>query len=60
MLALIYPVMIDFDKSIIEYPSIKRYAGGASNDLRPNLQTPENPVPLLDLKNPPQVKGGGG
>jgi arylsulfatase len=60
VLALIYPVMIDFDKSIIEYPSIKRYAGGASNDLRPNLQTPENPVPLLDLKNPPQVKGGGG
>jgi hypothetical protein len=59
-LALIYSALIDFDKSIIEYPSIKRYAGGASNDLRPNLQHPENPVPLLDLKNPPRVQAGGG
>ena len=25
--------MIDFDKSIIKYPSIKRFPGGASNDL---------------------------
>ena len=60
VLALISPVMIDFDKSIIDYPSIKRYSGGASNDLRPNLQEPNNPVPLLDTKNPPRVKGGGG
>ena len=59
-LALVYPVVIDFDKSIIEYPNIKRFVGGASNDLRPNLQHPENPVPLLDLKNPPRVQAGGG
>jgi hypothetical protein len=52
--------VIEFDKSIIEYPSIKRFAGGASNDLRPNLQNPDNPVPLLDLKNPPRVQAGGG
>jgi hypothetical protein len=27
---------------------------------RPNLQNPENPLPLLDTKNPPRIKGGGG
>jgi hypothetical protein len=27
---------------------------------RPNLQNPNNPVPFLDLKNPPRVKAGGG
>src|SRR6516165_7059351 len=47
VLSLIYPVIIDFDKSIIKYPSITRYVGGASNDLVPNLQRPDNPVPLL-------------
>jgi hypothetical protein len=52
--------MIEFDKSIIEYPSIKRFVGGASNDLRPNLQNPDNPVPLLDVKKPPRVQAGGG
>jgi arylsulfatase len=60
VLALIYPALIEFDKSIIQYPSIKRYPGGASNDLRPDLQRPENPVPFLDLRNPPRVKSGGG
>ena len=60
VLALIYPVLIEFDKSIIEYPSIKRFPGGASNDLRPDLQRPDNPVPFLDLRNPPRVKSGGG
>ena len=34
-------------------------SGGASNDLMPNLQNPENPVPALDVNNPPQLKGGG-
>jgi hypothetical protein len=24
------------------------------------LQRPDNPVPLLDMKNPPHVKAGGG
>ena len=38
----------------------KRFPGGASNDLMPNLQNPENPVPALDVNNPPQIKGGGG
>jgi arylsulfatase A-like enzyme len=59
VLSLIYPVIIDFDKSIVKYPSIKRYPGGASNDLVPNLQHPENPVPLVDPTKPFNVKAGG-
>jgi arylsulfatase A-like enzyme len=58
ILSLIYPVVIDFDQSIMKYPSIKRYPGGASNDLKPNLQNPGNPVPALDPAHPPKVKGG--
>jgi hypothetical protein len=60
VLALIYPVMMEFNKSIIEFPSIKRFPGGASNDLRPDLQRPDNPLPLIDIKKPPRVKGAGG
>jgi hypothetical protein len=47
VLALIYPAIIDFDKSIIKYPNITRYVGGASTDLVPDLQHPNDPVPLL-------------
>jgi hypothetical protein len=42
-----YPAIIDFDKSIIKYPNITRYVGGASTDLVPDLQHPNDPVPLL-------------
>jgi arylsulfatase len=60
-LSLVYPVVIDFDKSIIKYPSITRYVGGASNDLVPDLQHPENPVPLLkDQIDRLRIVGGGG
>jgi arylsulfatase len=59
VLSLIYPVLIDFDKSIVKYPNIKRFPGGASNDLVPNLQHPDNPLPLIDLKKPPRVKAVG-
>jgi arylsulfatase A-like enzyme len=45
--ALIEPVNLAFDKSIVKYPNIKRFPGGASNDLIPDLQHPENPLPLL-------------
>ncbi|MBP7000661.1 arylsulfatase [Amaricoccus sp.] len=60
VLALVYPPLIEFDKSLIQFPSIKRFPGGASNDLKPNLQDPENPVPALDPDNPPRVQAGGG
>jgi hypothetical protein len=57
-MALLEPVEVEFDKSIVDFPNIKRVAGGASNDLIPNLQNPANPVPALDLKKPFQHKGG--
>ena len=34
----------------------RRRDGGEHTDL----QRPDNPVPLLDMKNPPHVKAGGG
>ena len=52
--------MLDFDKSIMKYPNIKRFPGGASTDLVPDLQHPENPVPLLKDQPEPHVVGGGG
>jgi arylsulfatase A-like enzyme len=52
VMSLLEPVIVDFDKTIVKYPNIKRLPGGASNDMLPNLQNPENPVPLMDLKNP--------
>ena len=58
-LSLIYPALIAFDQTIIKYPSIKRFPGGASNDLQPNLQDPSNPVPALDPAHPPRVKSAG-
>ena len=60
VLSLIYPVILDFDKSIMKYPNIKRFPGGASNDLVPDLQHPENPVPLLKDQPEPHIGGGGG
>ncbi len=45
----------------MKYPSITRYVGGASNDLVPNLQRPDDPVPLLkDQIERLHVGGGGG
>ena len=61
VLSLIYPVIIDFDKSIIKYPNITRYVGGASTDLVPDLQHPNDPVPLLkDQIERLHIGGGGG
>jgi arylsulfatase A-like enzyme len=60
VLALIEPVILEFDKSIMKYPNIKRFPGGASNDLKPDLQHPENPLPLLKEQKEPHVGGGGG
>jgi hypothetical protein len=58
--ALIVPVVMEFNKSIVDFPSIKRVPGGASTDWRADLQRPDNPVPLLDMKKPPNVKSVGG
>ena len=49
---------MEFDQSIVKYPNIKRFPGGASNDQIPSLQHPENPVPMLDLSKPARVTGG--
>jgi arylsulfatase len=51
-------VIIEFDKSIVDFPSIKRIPGGASNDQIPNLQNPANPAPLMDFTKPVRTKGG--
>jgi arylsulfatase A-like enzyme len=59
-LSLLEPVILDFDKTIIKYPNIKRFPGGASNDLVPDLQHPDNPLPLLKGQPEPHVQGGGG
>ena len=58
VLALIEPVILDFDKSIMKYPNIRRFPGGASNDLMPDLQHPENPLPILKDQKEPHVGGG--
>jgi arylsulfatase len=50
--AVFSEALVEFDESIMKYPSIERYPGGASNDLIPDLQHPANPVPLL--KNLPK------
>jgi len=59
-LALLEPVILDFDKSIMKYPSIQRSPGGASNDLVPDLQHPDNPLPILKEQKEPHIGGGGG
>ena len=58
--SLIYPVVIDFNKSIVKYPNMARFPGGASNDLVPNLQNTKNPVPAMDPAKTPRVGGSGG
>jgi hypothetical protein len=58
-LALLYQPLIEFDKSIVKYPNIKRFPGGASNDLVPSLKDPASPVPYADPSKHPRVGGGG-
>jgi arylsulfatase len=52
--------LTEFNKSIVKYPNIKRFPGGASNDLSPNLQNPENPLPYADPNKVPRRGAGGG
>jgi arylsulfatase len=58
--ALMDIVLLEFDKSIMKYPNITRFPGGASNDLIPNLQHPDNPLPLLRQGKEPHTISGGG
>lgn len=48
---LIDPVLAEFDQSLMKYPNIKRFPGGASTDLIPNLQNPDNPLPILKQRS---------
>ncbi len=45
--------LVQFDQTLMKFPSIQRYPGGASTDLIPNLQMPSDPAPFL--KNMPQM-----
>jgi hypothetical protein len=59
VLSLITVPMIEFDKSVVDFPNIKRFLGGASNDILPNLQNPANPVPLMDIHKLVRIIGEG-
>ncbi len=59
ILSLMYVPLMEFDKSIVDFPNIKRFPGGASNDMQPNLQHPENPLPMMDIHKLVQVIGDG-
>ena len=53
--------IVEFNKSIVEYPNKTRFPGGASNDMIPNLQNPENPLPYgYPIKLQKTVGAGGG
>jgi hypothetical protein len=63
ILALLGPAIIEFDQTVMKYPNIPRYVGGASTDLIPNLQNSADPVPLLRQQiqtgSQPKTIGGG-
>jgi hypothetical protein len=54
-----HPLSLEFDKSIVDFPNIKRFPGGASSDMNPNLQNPANPLPLMDIKKVVRTIGMG-
>ena len=58
-MSLVYIPLMEFDKSIVDFPNIKRFPGGASNDMSPNLQDPANPLPLMDIHKAVQTIGAG-
>ena len=51
-------VLADFDKSIMKYPSIQRFPGGASNDLIPDFSILRTRYQLLDPNNMPKAGAG--
>jgi hypothetical protein len=58
-ISLLTPVIMEFDKSIVDFPNIKRFPGGASNDMNPNLQNSANPLPYMDIKKVVRTIGMG-
>jgi arylsulfatase len=54
-LSLIDIPLTEFNQSII----IKRFPGGASNDMIPNPQNPENPLPYDPVKVSKTIGAGG-
>ena len=65
VLALIGPVMIEFDKSIMKFPNIQRFVGGASTDLDPESPASGQSGPAVEGADrerigEPHVEGGGG
>jgi arylsulfatase len=59
-LSLIDIPLTEFNQSIVKYPNITRFPGGASNDMIPNLQNPQNPLPYDPMKVSKTVGVGGG
>jgi hypothetical protein len=59
VISLVDVPLTEFNKSIVKYPNIKRFPGGASNDLIPNLQNPQNPLPYDPTTMPRRGAGGG-
>ena len=47
-LALLYQPLIEFDKSIVKYPNIRRSPGGASNDLGAESEGPRQSGALCE------------
>jgi len=56
--AVIGLVAADFDKTLIKFPSMTRAPGGASTDLIPDLQRPNDPLPLITDPKPVGSNGG--
>ena len=44
VLALVEPVIADFDKTIMKFRNTRRFVGGASTNLAPNLQNSRQSV----------------
>jgi arylsulfatase A-like enzyme len=57
-LSLLDAPLMEFNKSIVQFPNIKRFPGGASNDMIPNLQNPANPLPFDPIKAAKTIGAG--
>src|SRR5260221_11279320 len=44
----------------MKYATIQKLTGGSPNHLKPDLQHPDNPLPILKDQKEPHIGGGGG